>query len=248
MDFLEQVFTDRVAEIDTYLDLLETFEKEIQGGIPRVGEFGVISPTQQRILYSSVYLQLYNLVESTINQISESICTAVLKEDKWQPNDLSKEMRNEWVKFWSKTHSDLNFDNRLISTISMFDHLVQNLPVKQIEISKGGGGNWYDEPIFDFSKRLGCTLQISTAANKAVKEPFRENLGALKLIVRLRNDLAHGNISFGECGTDINVSSLRDLRNRTVTYLQDVISSFQSFIQGFEFLQPTKRPSKANPL
>lgn len=241
MDLLNQIFVDRTNEIDTYLDLLENLETEIQKGIPRFGT-KVISTTQQRILYSSIYLQLYNLIEATTNTISEAICDAILEGNRWFPDDLSVQMKSEWVKFWAKTHSNLSFDKRLNNTLQMFDHLVQNSPVTKMEITRGGGGNWDDEIIYDFSKKLGCTLSISPEGSKAAKAPFRDDLGALKLVVKLRNDLAHGSISFSECGTDVDVLSLRDLKKRVVTYLKDVIDSFESFIQDFEFLRPEKRP------
>lgn len=55
MEVMEQVFTERLQEIETYLDFLQTIEDQVRGGPPRVGAAGVvISTTQQRILYSSV--------------------------------------------------------------------------------------------------------------------------------------------------------------------------------------------------
>ena len=66
MATLEQSFEDRRQEIEAYLALLEVLDREVQSGRPpTIGETA-ITARQQRILYSAVYLQLYNLVEATV--------------------------------------------------------------------------------------------------------------------------------------------------------------------------------------
>ncbi len=243
MEALERAFNDRLAEIDVYLDLLGGLEEQVRKGPPRVGTDGpVITTTQQRILYSSVYLQLYNLIEATITKCVDAVCSAISKDSRWRPADLSSELRREWVRYLAKTHADLNYENRLSYSLSMCEHLIQALPVKSLQIEKGGGGNWNDEEIYRFCSRLGCALAISAASNEAVKRPFRDNFGALALIVKLRNDLAHGSVSFGECGDGATVEELRDLKSRAATYLRDVVSSFKVFIESYSFLQPESRP------
>jgi hypothetical protein len=243
MEVMEQVFTERLQEIETYLDFLQTIENQVRGGPPRVGTAGVvISTTQQRILYSSVYLQLYNLVEATITKCIEAVSTAVVEGGRWCPSDLSDELRREWIRFFARTHVELTYDNRLTSSIQMCEHLIRSLPVGNLEIEKGGGGNWNDEEIYRVASRLGCTLNLSQECKKAVKRPFKDDKGALALIVKLRNDLAHGSVSFGQCGEGVTVRELRDLTQRTGNYLREVVASFCAFIANHSFLHPASRP------
>ena len=69
MSELMNGFHERLAEVETYLEFLSTMEARAQHGPPRLeGAEHPISAQQQRILYSSVYLQLYNLVESTMSR------------------------------------------------------------------------------------------------------------------------------------------------------------------------------------
>ncbi|MGL4608463.1 MAG: MAE_28990/MAE_18760 family HEPN-like nuclease [Trueperaceae bacterium] len=244
MEILDHTFTERLAEIETYLDLLAALEEQTRTGPPRIGTEGpVVSTTQQRILYSSVYLQLYNLVEATITKCVEALCSTI-SANKWLPSDLSTELRGEWVRYLARTHVDLSYDNRLKYSLVMCEHLINTIPVGFIEIEKGGGGNWDDEAIYRFSSRLGCELSISNESNKAVKQPFRDSRGALGIIVKFRNDLAHGTLSFSECGTDVDVAALRDLKSRAAMYLTEVVESFKTFIETYSFLQPQSRPSK----
>src|SRR4051812_30680386 len=109
-DFV-QTFEDRLQEIETYLDLLDALEKQVQQGLPRIGQTGpTITVQQQRILYSSVYLQLYNLVEATITRCIDAVSVAIAEKGSWLPSDLSISVRREWVRAIARTHTDLNYE------------------------------------------------------------------------------------------------------------------------------------------
>jgi MAE_28990/MAE_18760-like HEPN len=240
MDQLSQAFEDRLQEIEVYLDLLDSLEKQMQGGAPRFSEDGfTVTVQQQRILYSSTYLQLYNLVESTITGCVEAISLAANHRP---PNALSTELRREWVRFIARTHIELNYENRLQSAMDLCDHLVQSLPVSAFKVEKGSGGNWDDNAIEKISERLGLSLRVSRSAYQGVKQRFRNDQGALTFIKTLRNDLAHGSVSFAECGEGITVSDLRNLKEVTANYLREVVTFFNSYIEAHEFLLPGRRP------
>ena len=87
---LSQTFEERLQEIETYLDLLEAFE--VQAG-RRIGE-ATVSAQQQKILYSSVYVQIYNLVEATITWCVEAVRSAAADHGRWKPGDLSPGSRH----------------------------------------------------------------------------------------------------------------------------------------------------------
>lgn len=236
-------FQERVAEVEAFLDLVTAIEHSVQSGIPILGNPSggttIINPLQQRLLYAGVYLHLYNLVEATISRCIAAVEAAASSASRFQAGDLSAELREEWVRAMARTHEILSMEHRLEAALSLCNHLVDMLPVK-IKIAQGAGGNWDDEEIFRFAKRLGIHLKLKTAS--AVKRPFRDDKGALQLIKHLRNKLAHGEMSFAECGEGLTAAQLIDLKDRTLNYLAEVIDCFEGFISRHEYLAPTKRP------
>lgn len=240
-------FEERFAEIGSYLDFLGSVEKAVGEGTPQlVGATTTITTDQQKILYSSVYLQLYNLVEATITRCIEEIGKAATSHPSaWQAGDLIAELRIEWVRGMARTHSNLTPDHRLNSAVAMCNHLIQQLPIEQLKLEKGAGGNWDDEEIFKMSRRVGCQLSISAETTEGVKRPYRDNMGAMKLVKKRRNDLAHGHISFVECAEGVVVSELRDTAAATGSYLREAISCFASYIDLCAYVLPERRPQGA---
>lgn len=244
MSTLVTGFQERLAEVEAYLEFLKAMELSAQHGPPRLeGAEHPISAQQQRILYSSVYLQLYNLVESTMSRCIEAVTEAAKEGHRWMPSDLSQSLRREWVRVIARTHEELNPDHRLESALRLCDHLVAALPVAEFEIDKGGGGNWDDQAIEAISRRLGFQLVVSEPVYSAVKRRFQDDLGPLALVKQLRNRLAHGSISFAQCAENMTVERLVDLKEKTVDYLREVVSCFNAYLVSFEYLLPERRPT-----
>ncbi len=243
MNSLIEAFDNRLKEIDIYLELLDAIDIEIkEGKTPRIG-IRTITVEQQKILYSSVYLQLYNLVESTITRCLEAVSFATSENKQWFPKDLSDKLRREWVRYVANTHEELSYDNRLEAALKLCEHLVEALPItSDFNIAKGEGGNWDDVAIHKISNRLGLSLRISREVEINIKRAFRDDQGALAFIKSLRNKLAHGNLSFVECGENVTVADLHKLKDLTALYLREVVNSFKASIDEYEFLQPDRRP------
>lgn len=245
MSDLLDAFNDRLAEVEAYLDFLRTFESCARSGPPKLeGAEQAISVPQQRILYSSVYLQLYNLVESSMTRCIEGISRAACSVNGGcLPGNLSESLRKEWVRHVARTHVELSPDNRLQSALKMCGLLLDSLPIDDFEIAKGGGGNWDDNEIEAISERLGFSLNISRPVYSAVKRQVKNDLGPLALVKSFRNRLAHGSISFVECAEDVTVSELVDLKDKTASYMREVVTRFDVFLTQFEFLLPDRRPA-----
>jgi len=243
MESVRVNFLEKVGETDEYINFLKEIEQQSTSGPPKLeGSLHVISVKQRKILYSSVYLQLYNLVESTITLLLEKVAEYANSGGGWLPADLSELLLKEWVKSKAKTHTDLNYDNRLTNALELCQHLVNSLPVLEFSIVKGGGGNWDDAAIEKISQRIGCNLAIEAAILGKIKRKIKDDMGPMVLVKNYRNRLAHGKLTFSECSENVTVSELVELKTMTTEYLTEVIDSYKNFIAAFEFLKPDKRP------
>lgn len=239
MDPVTTSFEERLQEIETYLDLLEHLEQQVAAGPPKIGE-SAITAQQQKILYSSVYLQLYNLVEATVTWCIEAVREAATAGDAWKPGDLAELVRREWVRSTARTHLELTAEHRLDSAVNLCDHLIRALPILKFSIERRS--NIDDLIIQEIADRLGLQIRLTPEALKSVKQPIRDEKGPLALVKDLRNQLAHGTLSFSECGEGVTVLDLRELKKRTALYLREVIQGFRAYIERHEFLAPERRP------
>ena len=239
---LRTFYADRSQELDEYFRLLDTVELAAQSGVPTIaGTKDHITVLQRKILFSSSYLQLYNLVEATVSRCIDELTDAVVGENKWKVGDLSENLRREWVRSVGRTHMQQEPDGRLKSFLAACDHIIGQLPVEKFLIEKGGGGNWDDESIYEICKRLGCNLKVTPATRSAVKKRMRNNLGAMQLVKNRRNELAHGVISFVECADGVDLSDLKRTADAVRRYLREVIDCFTSYIELLGYLHPNSK-------
>jgi hypothetical protein len=243
---LDAMFEERLQEIKSYLDLLDAIEVEAQSGPPRLAGGMLITAQQQKILYSSVYMQLYNLVEATIGRCLDELTHGQFQTGQWKAGDLSEKLRQEWVRVTARTHVSLTPINRLEAAIKLCDQIVQEVPVSGFRVERSGG-NWDDDSIEKVLGRIGCTLVLPPEIRIGVKRKIRDDLGAMALIKKIRNLLAHGTLSFVECGENLTSPTLRDLVERTADYLREVVKAIISYMQNMEFLVPSSRPVMAQP-
>ncbi len=184
-----QPFEDRIQEIDAYIDLLEALNLQSQTGPPAMGG-SIITAQQQKMLFASVYLQLYNLVEATATWCIAAVAKATFDGGSLIPGHLDPPIRREWVRTSARTHAILSQDNRLESAWDFCELLLQNRPIAEWEIEKGGGGNWDVTAIEAISERIGCKLNITPTVATAVKRHFRDDKNALSFVKDLRNKLS----------------------------------------------------------
>lgn len=239
---LEEAFDERFAEVEAYLVFLEALEVASTAGSVRFeGQTGSLTQQQTEILKAGVFVQLYNLVEATMTRSLEALAAASVQGG-WRPAHLSPSFRSEWVKVIASVNTEMNAESRLKYVVGLTDILVQAGALAPFALERGGGGNWTDIQIEKMLIRIGLRLRIPPPVRVAVKQPYRDNKGALGVVVKLRNDLAHGSISFAECGQNETVAGLRDLAVRTAMYLRTVVRAVERYIVRHEYLAAEHRP------
>ena len=235
MELVFDIFHERKREIEAYLDFIKHHEKSFDSS-------KILStPEQYQILLACVYILIYNMIEATIVKLIENL-EQELYDNQVCPRLLTPELKREWAKNELGTSDSLNPETRLKKAMQFLDCIYGQKPFK-IVISKDGGGNWHDEKIYKLSERLGIDLsKIPQNVITDVKHIIRDDMGCVQLVVHLRNKLAHGGISFCECGKDKDLNDVKEIFNKTCAYIEGIITSFKQFIEEKKYIIKSEEP------
>ncbi len=257
---LQDDFNDRKKEIESYIQLLEHVDATMQKGTivlsirgesrnvqnseARKEEY-VITPTQQKIMFSCLYLQLYNLIESTviacISQLEKEIKGITVQN--WLR--LNNDIRQELIRSWAKQNLNGLHDNQSHAVKELVDIMLEyNSGLPFFMDKRQNGGNWSDKEIEDFAKCIGMKLDIDPNVYKSAKthvigkseiNAMYNNLAGLELVKKFRNELAHGEVSFVQCGERLSLLELKNITKIVFDYLQNVIDCFENFVNKKEY-------------
>ncbi|MFM5397655.1 MAE_28990/MAE_18760 family HEPN-like nuclease [Aeromonas veronii] len=241
MELVKDTFNERVREIESYFDLVSNIESAIGQGSARFdvnGQPYQITPIQQKVMYSVIYLQLYNLVEATMNLLIEAVERNTRESIDGDVSLLSENLRNLYVKFVTQPEDDSSgYEAKLKRALCLFKQILRIEPA-DIGFPAGGGGNWNYTEIRSYSLSLGVEINLPPRVNTMVQRRIRNNEPPLQLIKRYRNDLAHGAISFEACGEGHVASDFRYLIDVVKLYLTHVIDAYELFITEQRFRSP----------
>lgn len=241
MQLVQEVFQERIADIESYFELVNNIELAIGSGgafFNVVGTPYQINPGQQKIMYSGIYLHLYNLVESTISMLIDAVERHAAQGINGQLLLLTENMRKLYVKSVAAPYESISNDKRLEKALELFDQLLNVRPI-ELKIPPGGGGNWDVMEIKRLSNSIGINIVLPRGINQRVSMVFREDKGPIRFIKDIRNKLAHGSLSFSECGENHVASDFRNLIDIVTEYLRYVIQAYDDFINsnGYKIAQ-----------
>lgn len=237
MELVHSVFNERVNDIESYFDLVHHFELAISFGGAALN-FGnisyVVRPEQQKIMYSSIYIHLYNLIESTISTLINAVERHATSGINGKLELLTDNMRKLYITSVASPYELLSNEKRLEKAISLFEQVLNLQPIN-IRIPAGGGGNWDVVEIEKLSKNIGIKIPLPTHLRQRIKQPFRDDKAPIRLIKDIRNKLAHGSLSFSECGNNHVASDFRKLIDIVKDYLNYIISQYEAYINQYGY-------------
>ena len=165
MQLVKDVFDERVADIESYFELVNNVELAIGSGGAIFSVNGTqyqINPDQQKIMYSGIYLHLYNLVESTISMLIDAVERHAAQGINGQLVLLTENMKKLYVKSVAAPFESINNDLRLEKALELFDQVLNIKPL-ELRIPPGGGGNWDLKEIERIRKRLGVYVSLPSS-------------------------------------------------------------------------------------
>ncbi len=181
----------------------------------------VLSKRNEKVLKATVYLQLYNIVESVVAKSLEGLSDAVVSSNVSYVNlsNLWRRRIADTVSVQVEGNGLESFKIKNIRTLLDFCiNFEKELPAGFKIVPPMGA---VDEGKLDiFSKKYGlidCNIVV----------PRDKEDGVLHVIMKARHDLAHGNLSFSDKGANLTGAELK-------IYFDDSKKVLEQFVAGVE--------------
>ena len=219
MTVTKQTYETRKAEVDLSCDMLTVFEGQYND------ENRIFDRTQVEkftpILKSNILLMLYNLVESTVLNGIEEIYDR-LKSHATTYSNVRNEIKDIWFSYRFKQAygPTAHYESYERKAREIVDSIIQG---KHIELNKKAlplSGNVDADMIRRICSDHGITFTADNACNGGER---------LKEIKTKRNELAHGTVSFAECGRDRTVQDIIEIKEQTYSFLDGLISGMEQY-------------------
>ncbi|MDV2476804.1 hypothetical protein F8M49_18455 [Rhodococcus zopfii] len=174
------------------------------------------------------------MVESTISMCLEDLSSAVQRSAS-SIKDLNDKVFERYL--ISKYNSRLMASSNEKAVLLARD-LMNEVDASSISefVLLAPSGNCNDKNIEKILKSVGIDFRMDQCLKTRVKREVSNERSVLDSLVRVRNDLAHGNRAFSEVGKDSTAIDLRSTFSLAVDYLEVVISHFEDYIQDKGYL------------
>jgi hypothetical protein len=191
---------ERTVEIFNYLRFLKlAVEKDACICNPHSAKPTPFKKALTHTLKANTYLLLYNVVEAAMAQAINDIHDAI-KESSLSVDVLNPSLFKEALRQFTKKEKAASFDQHAPCGELIFRFWLDNYK-KQIEDNRNPlfSGNLDSKKIIEIGENYG----FLTDGNRS-----KVSHESLKLAKDKRNQLAHGKLSFKDCGRDLSVEEL----------------------------------------
>lgn len=214
---LDAHFEQRKSDVVAHFRCLDFIDKvESHKNLPVVdtndGHELLVDQQMQCCMKGQTLVLLYNMVESTVCECLNYIYDNVA-DDELTYAELTDKMRYMWTQSCKrKKMAEGNFDEP------------SKMPLKVVfqTLAINTSGSIDIRKIYEAFEKHGCTIT----------EDKREECGDSFLTVKSkRNLLAHGNISFSQCGSNYLFQDLDKMRKDITSFLPIVIEATKKFVE-----------------
>ena len=218
---MRQDFVSRAEEIARYFAFLGAIDSgdhrvvATSDGNPAYNHLDLTELT--KTLKANSFLLLYNLVESTVKNAIEAIF-----DDLHANSIVFDTCRKELRKIMLHKLKQRNID-KLLPLITNLANDIARVTFSKNEL---------------FSGNVDARLIRKTALEYGFSEP-RKRSGNLRTVKDNRNDLSHGNKTFGEVGREYDFKRLDSIRTEVTEYLEELIVNIEQYIKAQGYLTPS---------
>lgn len=200
------IFQNRKQEIDQYLSFLK--DNEAHNG-----------SNLNSIIKASIIMMIYNLIESTVNNVYETIFDYFNDDSDF--SKLNVQFQKIILEYFSKQIIKYNEENRIDL---LYKSVNNTLPHESISFKQ------YNKDMKLFSGNLD-RRKIEEISKKFGVIAFRTEKGTeLVKVKKDRNDLGHGSFSFIEKGRDYSITDIERIKDDVYEFLEVFIIEFEKII------------------
>lgn len=234
MNEIRRILDERKTEIFIHLAFIAQLEA-LATGAGQVLAIRVDTDALN-ILKSGMLLHIYNVVEAVMSKVLQEIGAAA---ESHLPRNWCDGLLKEWAVGRVNLTKDILISNAEDRIVELLREAVERSAVTQVKIRRRSG-NWSDREIVKLADALQCTLTVSESVRRAACETvFQDERAPMGYIRHMRNQLAHGNLSFVEGARHLPSRSLRELCEAVIEYMSEVADSFDNYIDNRRYLAHT---------
>lgn len=227
MESIIENFDTRIVEVENYYRILAILEDEkvtiVKKGANRNYKVQ-LDPDVNKVLKSTCFLLLYNLIESTVRETFTCLYDHVNSK-----KETIEKFREEFRKMWLKQH--FKRIDPLSSNQKTYREIISdivNMIIDEEDFTM-------DSTKLPISGNLDARMIRKLYQDHNIKLKVHHRAfggGELKTIKDHRNELAHGFVSFTECGRQYTLESLENIKRRTIIYLRSTLRDMSKFIES----------------
>jgi hypothetical protein len=220
-------FEKRVKEVDTYFRNLKHLSTP--GALLTLPQSLSVNIDAEflEMIKSNWLLILYNLIEFAIREGILEIYSKIEK-DGFCYETLRPEIRDIWIKshyrkiFNPKSNWNTAQKEAALMLENVANHTIIQLGEEAIPLS----GNLDAKEI-----RRICELhKISYAVAPAAKGGYQ-----FLAVKSKRNELSHGNISFLECGQELTLDDLEEIKNEVIIFIRCILNNMKDYADNKQY-------------
>lgn len=230
MSLLTLEFAEMKAEADIYFEYLRKIDQDDA----RLEQRDLGAVTQEpfgrefrTILKANAIILLYHMIEGTVQRSIDSIVEAV-RQDNLGYSDASAKLRQVWGTMRVRQIRRASEE----TWVEHFNEVIEKCLQKEVlllngrDILKTHAGNIDAQAVRNLASEFGFEI---------TSRPEAKGGGDLDRIRHSRNLLAHGVQRFTQVGGEMTVSDLREMKDRVVCFLEDVIQCSDSYVRAKSF-------------
>lgn len=219
------LYDDRKQEIEFYYSLMIDIEQN-NGKITTVDNARFL-----RILKSNFLLMLYNLVEACVISGMMEIYEK-LKNNGYNYNELIDEIRILWSnrrisQIYASAGGRATYENAVQKIINQ---VIDNQPILLDRQTLPVGGN------------LDARMIKELCDKHRIRYVASDKDGCLRTVKTKRNNLAHGDESFGDCARDMTLSDLEHIKGEVLFFIKGILDGMKDYYDNQQYLiNPVKK-------